>query len=33
MQGGRAEVDFVSGNSRLLSDEKNGRVRGVLITK
>ncbi|MGC6497843.1 MAG: LptA/OstA family protein [Candidatus Puniceispirillaceae bacterium] len=33
MQGGRAEVDFISGNSRLLSDEKNGRVRGVLITK
>lgn len=32
MQGGRAEVDFISGNSRLLSDKKNGRVRGVLIT-
>ena len=32
MQGGRAEVDFISGNSRLLSDKKHGRVRGVLIT-
>ena len=31
MQGGRAEVDFRSGNSRLLSDKAGGRVSGVLI--
>ena len=31
MQGGRAEVDFKTGNSRLLSEKAGGRVSGVLI--
>jgi len=30
MRGGRAEVDFKSGNSRMLSAGKGGRVSGVL---
>jgi lipopolysaccharide export system protein LptA len=32
MQGGRAEMDFASGNSRILSDKSGGRVSGVLVT-
>lgn len=32
MSGGRAEVDFKSGNSRMLSSGKNGRVSGVLVS-
>ena len=32
MSGGRAEVDFKSGNSRMLSSGNGGRVSGVLVT-
>ena len=32
MRGGRAEVDFKSGNSRMLSSGSGGRVSGVLVT-
>ena len=32
MSGGRAEVDFKSGNSRMLSSGAGGRVSGVLVT-
>lgn len=32
MKGGRAEVDFKSGNSRMLSAGKGGRVSGVLVS-
>ena len=32
MSGGRAEVDFKSGNSRMLSSGTGGRVSGVLVT-
>lgn len=32
MRGGRAEVDFKSGNSRMLSAGDGGRVSGVLVT-
>lgn len=32
MVGGRAEVDFKSGNSRMLSAGDGGRVSGVLVT-
>ena len=32
MRGGRAEVDFKSGNSRMLSAGTGGRVSGVLVT-
>lgn len=32
MRGGRAEVDFKSGNSRMLSAGSGGRVSGVLVT-
>jgi len=31
MRGGRAEVDFKTGNSRMLSSGQGGRVSGVLI--
>ena len=32
MSGGRAEVDFKSGNSSMLSSGVGGRVSGVLVT-
>ena len=32
MQGGRAEVDFKTGNSRMLSAGTGGRVTGVLVS-
>ena len=32
MRGGRAEVDFKSGDSRMLSGGSGGRVSGVLVT-
>ena len=32
MRGGRAEVDFKTGNSRMLASGSGGRVSGVLVT-
>ena len=29
-EGGRAEMDFASGNSRILSDKSGGRVSGEI---